>query len=85
MARFADVNGHRTVQDSFGNATDFLGFAALFRGLCLLRRMIADRRAERRERVQMARELDSYSDRDLAELGFSRADLPQIVAGTYRR
>jgi hypothetical protein len=85
MATYADLNGTRSAQDSFGHATDFLGFATLFRGIALLRQMIAERGAERAERVQMARELNAYSDRELGELGFSRADLPQIVAGTYAR
>jgi uncharacterized protein YjiS (DUF1127 family) len=85
MATYADLNGARRAQDSFGNATDFLGFSTLFRGIALLRQMIAERRAERAERMQLARELNAYSDRELSELGFSRADLPQIEAGTYAR
>jgi len=85
MATFADLNGTNSAQDSFGNATDFLGFVTVFRGIALLRQAFADRRAERAERLRMARELDSYSDRELGELGFSRADLPLIAAGTYQR
>lgn len=85
MASFVDLNRDRASRDVSANAFDFLGFATLFRGLQLLRQSLADHRAERRERAQIARELSTYSDRELGELGFSRADLPMIAAGTYRR
>ncbi|GAB0113485.1 hypothetical protein [Acidisoma sp. C75] len=85
MAGFANFNGTQFRQNDLPTATDFLGFATAFRGLRLLAQNLAERRAERRERLVMARELDTYSDRELGELGFSRADLPAIVAGTYRR
>ena len=85
MASFADFNRNRIGQDTSGNAFDFLGFATLIRGIQLLRQSMAARRGERREREQMARELSSYTDRELNEMGFSRADLPMIAAGTYRR
>ncbi len=85
MASFAEFNRNRTTPDSSGEAFDFLGFATLIRGIQLFRRSLADNRAERREREQIARELASYTDRELGELGFSRADLPMIAAGTYRR
>lgn len=84
MATFSNLNLDRG-QTRYGDAFDFLGFATLFRGVALLRQTIAARRAERAERLQMARELASYSDRELGELGFSRADLPMIAAGNYRR
>jgi uncharacterized protein YjiS (DUF1127 family) len=38
-----------------------------------------------RERRRIARELSTYSDSELAELGFSRLDIPAVAAGTYRR
>jgi uncharacterized protein YjiS (DUF1127 family) len=41
--------------------------------------------AERRSRHQTAKELSSLTDRELGELGFSRADLPYIANGTYQR
>jgi uncharacterized protein YjiS (DUF1127 family) len=85
MASFADFSRNRAGQDSSVQAIDFLGFATLFRGIQLFRQSLADGRGERRERVQMARELSTYTDRELGELGFSRADLPMIAAGTYRR
>lgn len=43
------------------------------------------RAAERRGQLRIAGELASASDRDLAELGFSRADIGEIARGTYRR
>ncbi len=42
-------------------------------------------RAEARERSRIVRELSSYSDDELGELGFSRYDIPAVAAGTYRR
>lgn len=85
MTSFAEMNADRTTQGNLPGAIDFLGFASGFRGLRLLIQAIADRRAERRERLVMARELANYSDHELGEMGFSRADLPAIAAGTYRR
>ena len=38
-----------------------------------------------RQRRRIARELNTYSDAELAELGFSRFDIPAVAAGTYRR
>jgi uncharacterized protein YjiS (DUF1127 family) len=37
------------------------------------------------ERRRITRELETYSDDELAELGFSRFDIPAIATGTYRR
>ena len=42
-------------------------------------------RERRRQRAQMARELLSYTDRELFDLGISRADIPAILNGTYKR
>jgi len=84
MATYSDLTTGRT-QGSYGDAFDFLGFTTLFRGISLLRETLTQRRAERAERLQIARELSTYTDRELGELGFSRADLPMIAAGTYRR
>jgi uncharacterized protein YjiS (DUF1127 family) len=38
-----------------------------------------------RERRRIARELETYSDEELAELGFSRLDIPAVASGNYRR
>ncbi len=40
-------------------------------------------RARRQEIVRVARELDCYSDRDLAELGLFRNDIPAVARGEY--
>ena len=85
MASFTELNQNRAGHDTSGQASDFLGFATLFRGIQLLNRSMAERRAARHERERIARELSTYTDRELGELGFSRADLPMIAAGTYRR
>jgi uncharacterized protein YjiS (DUF1127 family) len=37
------------------------------------------------ERELVLRELSSLSDRDLADVGLSRSDVPAIVRGMYRR
>ncbi len=50
-----------------------------------LKQRFEDWRAARRRREQIWRELHSYSDRELFDLGISRADIPAIVAGTYSR
>jgi uncharacterized protein YjiS (DUF1127 family) len=42
-------------------------------------------RAEAAQRRRIVRELNTYSDRDLQELGFSRSDIPAIAAGRYSR
>ena len=85
MASFANTDRNRATHDTSGLASDFLGFATLFRGIQMLARSMGEGRALRTEREQMARELSTYTDRELGELGFSRADLPMIAAGTYRR
>ncbi|MBW4021754.1 MAG: DUF1127 domain-containing protein [Proteobacteria bacterium] len=46
---------------------------------------MAEYRAAARERRRITRELSTYSDDELGELGFSRFDIPAIAAGTYRR
>ncbi len=42
-------------------------------------------RERRRERARIARELLSYTDRELFDLGITRGDIPAILDGTYRR
>jgi uncharacterized protein YjiS (DUF1127 family) len=41
--------------------------------------------AQARDRRRIAHELSTYSDDELAELGFSRLDIQAVAAGTYRR
>jgi hypothetical protein len=85
MTSFANANRSNARHDTSGLAADFLGFTTLFRGLRLLAGSMGEQRVARLERQQMARELSTYTDRELGELGFSRADLPMIAAGTYRQ
>lgn len=58
------------------------GLAERFQGL---RARYEAHMAVVRERRRIARELETYSDEQLAELGFSRFDIPAVAAGTYRR
>ncbi len=50
-----------------------------------LRARFAAWRRERQRRVELARELSRLDQRDLVDLGISRADFPAIIRGTYRR
>ncbi len=38
-----------------------------------------------RNRARIRRELMTYTDHQLADLGLSRGDIPAVAAGTYRR
>lgn len=44
-----------------------------------------DYMARRRKRDQILRELSAYTDRELADLGFCRSDIPAVANGSYRR
>ena len=50
----------------------------------LLRNLMARHILQQRRR-KIVRELSVYNDRDLLELGFSPADFPAIINGSYRR
>lgn len=41
-------------------------------------------RAQRRETARITRELQGYTDRQLGDLGLSRADIPDVARGTFR-
>ncbi|HEY0205727.1 MAG TPA: DUF1127 domain-containing protein [Acetobacteraceae bacterium] len=41
-------------------------------------------RAQRQEIGRITRELQSYTDRQLTDLGMSRADIPDVARGTFR-
>jgi uncharacterized protein YjiS (DUF1127 family) len=49
------------------------------------RRQLNTTRLEQRERGRMIAELATSTDRELGELGYSRADLISIARGTYER
>jgi len=40
--------------------------------------------AQRLEIARITRELQSYTDRQLTDLGMSRADIPDVARGTFR-
>ena len=42
-------------------------------------------RSRRLEIARVTHELSGYSDRQLADLGFSRADIPEVARGTFSR
>ena len=42
-------------------------------------------RAKRAYRARITRELSTYTDRELFDLGIQRADIPAVVNGTFRR
>jgi uncharacterized protein YjiS (DUF1127 family) len=46
---------------------------------------LGDMWAARRQRERELGELYRFTDRDLADLGLSKSDLPAIEKGTYRR
>ena len=41
-------------------------------------------RAQQRDVDRITLELQGYSDRQLADLGMSRADIPDVARGTFR-
>jgi uncharacterized protein YjiS (DUF1127 family) len=49
------------------------------------RQRFAAWRAKRAYRAQITRELNTYTDRELFDLGIQRADIPAVVNGTLRR
>ncbi len=42
-------------------------------------------RAERRKIAEITRELGTYSNSDLADLGLKRSDIPDVARGRLRR
>ncbi len=42
-------------------------------------------REKRAYRARIARELSTYTDRELFDLGIQRADIPAVLNGTFRR
>ena len=49
------------------------------------RERLAAWRAKRAYRAQITRELNTYTDRELFDLGIQRGDIPAVVNGTFRR
>lgn len=65
-------------------AIDFLGLTMAGSALKRLVAFVQAERAAAGERRRITRELGTYSNRELAELGLSRMDIPAIAAGNYR-
>jgi uncharacterized protein YjiS (DUF1127 family) len=49
------------------------------------RARFAEWRAKRAYRARIERELNTYTDRELFDLGIQRADFPAILNGSFRR
>ena len=61
------------------------GLAALRDQYYQLRHHWQRARAQRRKAARIARELHTYTDRELADLRLSRSDIPAIASGTFGR
>ena len=53
-------------------------------GAASLRQLLASWRERRVARLRIEGELNAHTDRQLAELGLSRSDIPTVAAGRYR-
>ena len=60
-------------------------FAAVKIKLGELRLHWQQAKLQRQEVARVTRELSEYSDRQLADLGFSRADIPDVARGVFSR
>ena len=73
----ANVHGHAMA--SFGTPVGagglFHNFGALFTA----------RRKQATERARIRRELETYSDRELSDIGITRSDIEAIASGRYSR
>jgi uncharacterized protein YjiS (DUF1127 family) len=68
----------------FDTANDSL-WAQFTRGVASRRQQFGAWRAKRAYRSRIARELNTYTDRELFDLGIQRADIPAVLNGTFRR
>ncbi len=73
------VDTHAHAMASFGTPTSF---GELFRSIGTRYRAFRSLSAEQ---VRIRRELESYTDRQLSDLGFSRLDIPSVAAGHFVR
>ena len=64
--------------------TTVRGFAGLGTVLHNLRLHWQRARAQRWEIARIMQELQGYTDRQLADLGLSRVDIPHVARGTFR-
>jgi uncharacterized protein YjiS (DUF1127 family) len=47
--------------------------------------LVSEWRSKRAYRARISRELETYTDRELFDLGISRANFPEILDGSFRR
>ena len=73
------ANVHAHAMASFGAPT---GFGGLFQNVGARYRAL---RSASIEQARIRRELESYSDRQLSDLGLSRLDIPAVAAGHFAR
>jgi uncharacterized protein YjiS (DUF1127 family) len=66
------------------NATESL-WAQVGHAVAERRERFAAWRAKRAYRARIAMELNSYTDRELFDLGIQRADIPAVLNGTFKR
>ena len=73
------------ISSSFGSATaQVRGRASVGTMLQQLGMRWQRARAQDREIARITRELQGYTDRQLVDLGMSRADIPDVARGTFR-
>lgn len=73
-------------QLAFSSRNQHGGLLAAFRTkLGELRLEWQQEKARRQEVARITQELSSYNDRQLADLGFSRTDIPDIARGSLVR
>lgn len=60
-------------------------WAALRTRLGELRLEWQQAKSQRREAARITRELSGYTDRELAELGLGRGDIPDVAQGLFGR
>lgn len=60
-------------------------FVAMGQAWTGMRLRSAERRADAARKAKIARELATYTDRELLDLGISRDNIPDIIAGSFRR
>lgn len=73
-------------QPAFFPHSRHVGLLAAFRNkIGELRLGWQQAKAQRREVARITHELSGYTDRELAELGLSRSDIPEVARGSFRR
>ena len=68
----------------FDTATDTL-WAQFTHAIAARRERFTAWRAKRAYRARIKLELESYTDRELFDLGIQRGDIPAVLNGTFRR